>query len=440
MRILTSASLPAARPSRVTVTFGRRSETLELPIDGTLRFDSAISAIPTRSVTITVEGAPVRTSTSSRTGEVQLLPAGISELSFDGPAPLTGSSRPTIAIGCDAGLSMLIDGTRQPLAATATVSQLLQSQPLLAVPCRSTSLALGEGAHRLRLESTASLLASSVTMTRVPVAAASGQAQSRVLKWANTARTIEVQAAAQSVLVVRENYNAGWRATVGGRKLSPLMVNGWQQAWIVPAGTTGLVQLSFGPQKTFTAGLMLGLVAALWLLLLTLWPAGAVSRPLEPAALGQPFTRSARLLALAGPAVLGLLYCGWAGLVVALAVIAATLAIQRRGSALPWWVGAAVLIGVGLLARNSPLGHRGGWFGLGSSGLVQLGCLLAVLLALTSAFGPGNREPSRRPAKRRSSGRSMPNQDVAATAVAAAATPARTNQKLPENGRSPKIR
>jgi len=426
VRILTSAALPAARPSRVTVTVGGQADTRDLPKDGTLRFGSAVMAT---SVRITMERASVRTSASSLTGKVGLLPVGISELSFDGPVPLAGASPRRRSIGCDAGLSMLIDGSRQPLAASATVPQLLQSEPLLAVPCRSTPVALGEGAHRLRLESTASMQPSSVTMTRIPVAVAADQAESRVLRWANTARTIEVRAESRSVLVVRENYNAGWTASVDGRTLSPLMVNGWQQGWIVPAGVTGRVQLSFRPQAPFVAGLLLGLAAALVLLALA-WGKPSAASQLPSSAGSRPGHGRDRLLAMATVAGLGLLCCGWAGLVVSVAVTGAVTAAKRSVAAPPW-AGAGCLIATGLLARDSPLGHSGGWFGLGSSGAIQLGCLAAVVLSLLSAWDATRHEPERLPAKRLSSGCSSPIQDVAASTVAEAARPTRINQKLP---------
>jgi arabinofuranan 3-O-arabinosyltransferase len=73
------------------------------------------------------------------------------------------------------------------------------------------------------------------------------------------------------LLVVPENQNDGWTATLSGVRLTPIRLDGWQQAWIVPAGKGGLVTLSFGPQRTFVVGLVAGLLAAILVVVAAFW-------------------------------------------------------------------------------------------------------------------------------------------------------------------------
>ena len=65
--------------------------------------------------------------------------------------------------------------------------------------------------------------------------------------------------AARSYLVVDENFNPGWQAVIGGRTLAPVRLDGWKQAWVLPAGTSGLVRLTFGPERLFRVTVFGGL-------------------------------------------------------------------------------------------------------------------------------------------------------------------------------------
>ena len=85
-------------------------------------------------------------------------------------------------------------------------------------------------------------------------------------RWGPARREVDVPDAKTSrVLVVPESINAGWVArTSTGDRLKPLAVNGWQQAWVVPAGTSGTITLSFAPNSLYRVGLAgrAGVVAA----------------------------------------------------------------------------------------------------------------------------------------------------------------------------------
>ena len=60
-----------------------------------------------------------------------------------------------------------------------------------------------------------------------------------------------MHAAAPSYLVVNENFNVGWQAVIDGRQLRAVRLDGWKQAWLLPAGTHGVVTLTYGPDRLY---------------------------------------------------------------------------------------------------------------------------------------------------------------------------------------------
>jgi len=80
-----------------------------------------------------------------------------------------------------------------------------------------------------------------------------------------THREIQVEPGDEAVLSVPENANNGWVATLDGEQLRRVRVDGWQQAWLVPAGQGGTVVLDFAPDGQYRTRLMVGGLAALLL-------------------------------------------------------------------------------------------------------------------------------------------------------------------------------
>ncbi|MEK8108963.1 hypothetical protein NKG94_37305 [Micromonospora sp. M12] len=122
------------------------------------------------------------------------------------------------------------------------------------------------------------------------------------------------------MLAVRENTNTGWQATLGGQTLKPLVVDGWQQGWILPAGASGEVVLRFAPDTTYRAGLLLGGILLAVVVVLAVLPARQPSGRTSAGAVPRGrrrLTRSLPLLAV-GAAALVL----WSGLIGGLVVAA----------------------------------------------------------------------------------------------------------------------
>ncbi|HEU5002273.1 MAG TPA: glycosyltransferase [Actinomycetota bacterium] len=84
-------------------------------------------------------------------------------------------------------------------------------------------------------------------------------------------------AAAPSPVLLAEPFNAGWRATVAGKALAHSEAFGWANAFAVPAGVTGTVQVDYR-HEWHRVGWVL-LEAALLLLALAMATVGHVTRP-----------------------------------------------------------------------------------------------------------------------------------------------------------------
>jgi arabinofuranan 3-O-arabinosyltransferase len=85
--------------------------------------------------------------------------------------------------------------------------------------------------------------------------------------WTPSRRILRVAASQPSYLIVNENFNAGWRAMLHGRSLQAVRLDGWKQGWLLPAGSRGLVALTYQPDAQYRAALFGGL-GALGLILL----------------------------------------------------------------------------------------------------------------------------------------------------------------------------
>ncbi len=199
--------------------------------------------------------------------------------------------------------------------------------------------------------------------------------------WGDRHRSIVVPAAAAPrLLVVSQNANDGWRATLAGHTLTPQVVDGWRQGWWLPAGAHGVVHLTFVPQPWYVAGLALGTIGVLLVVASALLRRRPAARATSSVARALPAWTGLVVLTLAG----GLL-AGWCGALVAIVAVAAR--------SLPWvrphaWVLAAAcaVVAGAVTARSLPDQLETTW-------LVQL----LLVAALGFAAPVERREPRVRP-------------------------------------------
>jgi arabinofuranan 3-O-arabinosyltransferase len=237
------------------------------------------------------------------------------------------------------GPSVYLDGQRLATSVSASASDLVQLRSLpLRVCTPGQSVRLDRGGHKLRGRPGTAFTLSSLTLTPSDWNAdGSGRPRrTSVQSWGDEHRAIRVGPGGRSYLAIRENYNRGWQAKLGGHKLDPVRLDGWQQGFLLPKGRGGLVSLRFNPEQGYSIALRVGGGLALGLLALVLLPPWRRRRDGDP------------LQAARRPA-LGVL-CGLIALAVALislpaaaAVPAACLLARRRPAILPLAAALAVL-------------------------------------------------------------------------------------------------
>ncbi|WP_170323918.1 alpha-(1-_3)-arabinofuranosyltransferase [Cryptosporangium phraense] len=379
-----------------------------------------------------LETAPAAT-TNAANGLQELLPGGIGELRLTGADDLIKPvpANKVVTLGCGQGPTLVIDGrtvlTRVVGPATSatadaqgngaeqrplTVGDLLEERPVKVEPCASTDVAgaqaaketaadlqLSAGEHRLQLLGNDAVRPVSVMLA--PLGATgirSTQRTADVRNWGSTSRSVDLGPSDQpSVLVVPENFNNGWVAHLGGEKLVPIRIDGWQQAWIVPAGDGGTVELSYRPKWIYWGGLVAGLLAVV--LLLALWRSGRPTGRTTPATAKAGSAEAlapveagrlplARRLPLLLPAVIG----GLPGLIgtIVLWVVVRRL---RWGSVLVRWLplgAAGALVAAGVMGAVRPYaGDHEPW---ADTWWVQGLCLVAIVIVAVVAVHPPSAE------------------------------------------------
>jgi len=377
----TAADAPVSTPRTVRVSAAGRSWELEVDDAGRLRLPRPVL---TDTLELEVLDSEIRVSTDEASGASVILPVGISEVRLVGlPAAAAGSE---LVIGCGRGPVLTVDGRVLQTSVRASRAAVLAGAELPVTPCGagSDAVELPAGQHQLSIDSSAEATVTGLRLTRAGVAVSrSFSGTATVTAWGNTRRSATVSTTGRALLVVHENFNAGWQASLDGHRLAAVRVDGWEQAFLVPANSSGTVTLVYAPDRTFKAGLGAGLLAVIALLWLAIRrrPAAAESE-LPPLADGEP----AAPAALAALLALATLIAGLPGLGAGLLVLAAwwRFGVPRW---LPLPIGLAVtLAGVLNAAGPSVSGHplTDAW---PTQGLV----LLALLAVAVSAVGARSR-------------------------------------------------
>ncbi|HET6876294.1 MAG TPA: alpha-(1-_3)-arabinofuranosyltransferase family protein [Jatrophihabitans sp.] len=399
LTLVTDPALAATRPDLVLISSPAGASTVPIGPDGIVRFP----AVRTRWLKLTLS------STTGLLGNIapggtgpQVLGIGVSEIKIKGltSTPRTVTDATPVRLPCGAGPPLYVDGVPFPTRLDTTVAAISAQQPVTVRVCAPGPLVLGRGPHRVQFPSTRVWTATGLVLDRTPSPAAAPSNASpavAVRSWGATDRTVAIGArSTPTLLTVHENTNAGWQATLEGARLRSLVVDGWEQGYLVPAGAAGVVHLHYAPQTWFRTALLGGPVAALVLLVGAVWPPRRTSpleippaRPWRPGGRGGP--------ALAGLAlVAALLVTGPAGAAVWLAVAAIALA-GRAGAhrfaalrhLLPVLAAASYALAGVILATR----HWGSGAYAGGSAAVQLLCVAALV---ATAWMP--QQPAARPA------------------------------------------
>ncbi|WP_162794374.1 alpha-(1-_3)-arabinofuranosyltransferase domain-containing protein [Nocardioides houyundeii] len=195
-----------------------------------------------------------------------LAPLTIGELNLEGAENLKAiwdPSSPTGAV-CGFGPDVVLDGTRYPTRVSGTLGDVAGGTAMKLAVCGRQAVEIPAGTHRLQVTSSDQYAVTTLTLD--PAQAPAEPAPARevaVQQWDASVRSVRVGAGVEGVLRVPENVNEGWEATLDGKTLDPLRLDGWQQGYRLPAGAGGVVRLEFVPDRSYRTDLALGGVLAL---------------------------------------------------------------------------------------------------------------------------------------------------------------------------------
>jgi arabinofuranan 3-O-arabinosyltransferase len=395
LRVTPSTSPVPAHPTMVAVDLGDGPQVRTLKTSG----PQDLPLMPRMTDTITVsllEWKDVIDRTAL--GFDQLKPPGLAEI-----AALGTDGRPIAAadaarnrtreatVDCEHGPVLAIAGRFVHTSINTTVGALLDGAPVTAQPCDAEPITLPTGEQELLVSPGPQFVVDGAALSG-PLAAESTTAPATPADtgaWGPARREVRVPGATTSrVLVVPESISPGWVArTSAGTRLTPLAVNGWQQGWVVPAGTSGTITLIFTPNSLYRAGLAGGLALLPLLALMAWWPQRR--RPSDSAA--RPWTPgpwAALAMLTAGAAIAGV-----AGVVVFGAALGMRWLLRnrpRRRDVVTVWLSAGGLILAGAALSRHPWRSVDGY--AGHSAAVQLLALISLAaLAASTVTRPAER-------------------------------------------------
>jgi arabinofuranan 3-O-arabinosyltransferase len=357
-----------------------------------------------------VSFAPMETDSLTFTFTTDQAPLQISDVVIPG-VPFTAAPAGLFRLPCGLGPQLTVDGQAIPTGVSGTFAEVLSGRPVQFTACLAVTLAAGT--NRVTEPANDGFSVQDVVLakpgtggaTASPGAGAAAPTAATVMSWTPSARTLRVAAATRSYLEVNENFNAGWQAVIDGRQLQPVQIDGWKQAWVLPAGTAGLVTLTFQPESAYRDAVLGGLVALAVVCVIALGvPRRRSQRPLAwpedlPVSSRHqrrpwPDRRRWSWLAVgvttAFLAVVGLVLGGYLGAVVVPAVAGVLCAPPPGWRVLrdPWLLGGAfaVALVVGVTGQHLALGGDAGPLVSATANAIPQAICLVVVGGLAAAL------------------------------------------------------
>jgi arabinofuranan 3-O-arabinosyltransferase len=267
-----AAGLPSS-PLTVQITSPDGTRTASIPPGG-----GQVRFAPLTTDRIDVSFPRVRQATIvTSAGQLETLPVRLSQLAVPalaGLRPVTPPAQTPVSLACGRGPAVTVDGRVFATSVTGTVGALTRYLPLQARLCApSGTLTLGAGPHTLTASAASPFAITDLSLsspTSTPQATSRTRTVS-ITSWQPDQQQLRIAAGAACYLEIHENDNSGWAATLNGRALTPVRLDGWQQGFVVPAGAGGAVTITFRPAGPYHLALLVSILAALILLALTVW-------------------------------------------------------------------------------------------------------------------------------------------------------------------------
>ena len=402
LRLVPSRSSVPAHPTMVAVDLGDGPQVREFTGPQTLSLKSRVTDTVTLSL-LDWDDVIDRTAL----GFDQLKPPGLAEISVLGadgrPIAAADAARNRareVTVDCAHGPVIAIAGRFVHTAIQTTVGALLDSVPVAAQLCDRQQILLPTGQQELLISPGPQFIVDGAQLSgplaaESPTATATSVTSAATGAWGSARREVHIPAVTTPrVLVVPESINPGWVAhTSDGTRLTPVAVNGWQQGWVVPAGTSGAITLTFAPNSLYRAGLAGGLALLPLLALMTWWPRARQPRtddPADPPARPWPPGPWAAIAVLTAGAVIA----GVVGVLVFGAALGMQWALRARPrrrdvAAVGLTAGGLVLAGAAL--SRHPWRSVGGYAGH-SAGVQLLALISLAVLAAAATWGEGQEE------------------------------------------------
>jgi arabinofuranan 3-O-arabinosyltransferase len=324
--------------------------------------------------------------------------------------PQLGTPPVPLRLRCGLGPALQVDGKAVPTRVWGTYADLLGQRPLHFAAC--SPVAIQAGGNQVTEPARDPYSVQDVVVGAPLPAAAAPAAPARIMTWTSSRRVVRVTASTRSYLVVNENFNPGWRAVIDGRPLRAVRLDGWKQAWLLPAGTAGVVTLTYPPNAVYRGAILAGLSALALALFVAAGPWGWARRrrtaPPAGVAAPAPAAPSGRrplhrtivrvitgVVLAGGLALAGLWLGGYPGAVILPVAVGVFLGVSRgsRGRlADPWLVAGLMLAAAAAdaVGEHLVLGGDNGtvalWLG---DGIPQIICLLIIGRLAAELIGPG---------------------------------------------------
>jgi arabinofuranan 3-O-arabinosyltransferase len=272
-------SAQASRPTEIAITpAGGRTVFRAVPRNGgVVSFPTAL----TDSLEIRFIRISPKTTLSPAFGVEMTVPVGLKSVSVPGlrttSVPPVNSNEP-VALPCGFGPVVDVDGTQMQTSLSGTMGELIDLRPVHIQLCTPpTGIRLSAGSHTFAQDNSAAPPFDLTSVVITPVHTSSPSSSRRIASisgpWTPQSRTIKVGAGPATDLVIAQNFNPGWVATLGSSTLQPLRIDGWEQGFVVPAGRAGVITLVMQPNSLFQLLLVLGAVLLAGLVALALVPA-----------------------------------------------------------------------------------------------------------------------------------------------------------------------